>query len=374
MRAGIVGTGWVARVHVHALRELGVNVAAVCGRMETSAEAFAAEVGGATAWSHLDAMLRAERLDVLHVCTPNDLHAPQSLHALEQGVHVVCEKPLALDSAESARMVAEAERRNLVGAIAHHVRGYPLVAHMRSEIAAGALGDIRVVHGRYLNDEAMLPTYHWHFNPEKSGASYAVGDLGVHWLDTAEYVTGLRIAEVLAEFRTFERTKRWVEGPSAGPYPSGADEAGDVPLTLDDTAAVLLRFDGGGIGTLLVAGTAPGRKNQLLLECEGSRGGYTWDQERPELLLDRPAEGPVRRVAKDPTANAEPARPLARFPAGHAEGYGDAFRNILREVYRAVAGEPHGSYATFADGHRGMLLLGAIVESARTGRWTAPRA
>jgi predicted dehydrogenase len=346
VRVGIVGTGWVAPVHAHALRELGVEVAAVCGRTKSSADRFAGELGGASAWSDLEAMLQADRLDVLHVCTPNDLHAPQTLLALEHGVHVVCEKPLAVNTQESARMVEAAAQRGLVGAVAHHVRGYPLVAHMRSEIVAGALGDLRVVHGRYLNDEALLPDYTWRFKPEQSGPSYVMGDLGTHWLDTAEHVTGLRIAEVLAEFRTFEHEK---EG---------------VTLSLDDTAMVLLRFEGGAVGSVLVAGTAPGRKNQLVLECEGSRGGCTWDQEQPELLLDRPVGEPQRLVLKDSG--------LARFPPGHVEGYGDAFRNILREAYRAIAGEPHGSFATFADGHRGMQLLEAIVESARTGRWVAP--
>lgn len=347
MRAGIVGTGWVGPVHANALRELGVEVAAVCSRTQPSADRFAAEHGG-SAWSDLEAMLQAEQLDVLHVCTPNDLHAPQTLLALEHGLHVVCEKPLAVSTEESARMVEAARERGRVGAVAHHVRGYPHVAHMRREIAEGALGDVRVVHGRYLNDEALLPEYNWRFKPEQSGPSYVMGDLGTHWLDTAEHVTGLKIAEVLAELRTFEREK------------------GGAALTLDDTATVLLRFEGGAVGSVLVAGTAPGRKNQLVLECEGSRGGFTWDQEQPEILVDRPVDGPPRHLFK------EPGDPLTRFPPGHVEGYGDAFRNILRAAYHAMAGEEHGAFATFADGHRGMQLLEAIVESARTGRWAAP--
>jgi len=339
VRAGIVGPGWVGRVHAHALRELGVEIAAVCGRTQESAAALAAEYGG-SAWSDLDEMLRAVELDVLHVCTPNHLHAPQSVLALEHGLHVVCEKPLAMSADESARMVAAAQGR--IGAVAHHVRGYPLVDHMRRQIADGSLGEMHVVHGRYLNDEALFPGDHWRFDPARSGPSYAMGDLGVHLVDTIEHVTGLRIAEVFAELRSFR------EG-----------------LALDDTAAVLLRFEGGAVGSLLVGGTAPGRKNQLLFECEGSRGGFTWDQEQPELLLERPVESGPRHVWK--------SGELARFPPGHGEGYGDAFRNILGEAYRAMRGEPHASFATFADGHRGMQILEAIVESARTGRWVAPR-
>jgi predicted dehydrogenase len=338
VRAGIAGPGWVGRIHAHVVRELGFEVAAVCSRTQEGAEALAREYG-ATAWTDLEAMLNDEQLDVLHVCTPNDLHAPQSLLALEHGLQVVCEKPLAMNTDESARMVAAAEGR--VAAVAHHVRGYPLVDHMRREISGGSLGDIRVVHGRYLNDEALFPDDHWHFHAARSGPSYAMGDLGVHLVDTIEHVTGLRIAEVFAELRSFR----------AG-------------LDLDDTAAVLLRFEGGAVGTVLVGGTAPGRKNQLLFECEGSRGGFTWDQEQPESLLERPLEGGNRFVWK--------SGDLTRFPPGHIEGYGDAFRNILGAAYRAMAGEPHGPFATFADGHRGMQVLEAIVESARTGRWVAP--
>jgi predicted dehydrogenase len=339
VRAAIVGPGWVGRVHAHALRELGVDLVAVCGRTQEGAEALARDYG-ATACDDLGALLDATELDALHVCTPNHLHAPQTLLALERGLHVVCEKPLALSSEESARMVAAAEGR--VGAVAHHVRGYPLVAHMRGEIANGALGEVRVVHGRYLNDEALFPEDHWHFDPERSGPSYAMGDLGVHLVDTLEHVTGLRITEVFAEARSFR--------------------AGLAPL--DDTMTVVLRLDSGAVGSLLVGGTAPGRKNQLLLECEGSGGGFTWDQEEPELLVERPLEGGPRRVWK--------SGELARFPPGHGEGYGDAFRNILDAAYGAMRGEPHGSFATFADGHRGMQILEAIVRSAREGRWVTP--
>jgi predicted dehydrogenase len=347
VRAGIVGTGWVAPVHANALRELGVEVAAVCSRSRSRAEEFGREYG-AQPWDDLEAMLKSEELDVLHVCTPNDLHAPQTLLALEHGLHVVCEKPLATNTKESARMVEAAGERGVVGAVAHHVRGYPHVDHMRRAIAHGELGEVRVVHGRYLNDEALLPDYGWRFKPEQSGPSYVMGDLGTHWLDTAEHVTGLRVAEVLAEFRTFEREK---EGAT---------------VSLDDTALVLLRFEGGAVGSVLVAGTAPGRKNQLVLECEGSRGGFTWDQEQPELLVDRPADSAPQHVFK------QPGDPLTRFPPGHVEGYGDAFRNILRAAYRAMAGEEHGAFATFEDGHRGLQVLEAVVESARTGRWTRP--
>jgi predicted dehydrogenase len=338
IRAAIVGAGYVGRVHAHALRELGVELAAVCGRTGEGAEAMAAETGGAP-YDDLEDLLAAQRPDVLHVCTPNALHAPQTLLALERGINVVCEKPLATSADESALMVEAAD--GLVAATMYHVRGYPLVRQMRAE--APSLGPIRAVHGRYSNDDGLGGLERWNLDPSRSGPTYVTGDLGSHWLDLAEHVSGLRIAEVFAEFRSF------VRGP------------------LEDHATLLLRFESGATGSATFSAVVPGRKNQLLLECEGEDGGLTWDQERPDELLLRPADGPPRLVPKDPLVDAQ--RPYARYPAGHAEGYGDAFRNVLREVYRAVAGEPHEPFPTFADGHRGMQIVDAALASARTGAW-----
>jgi predicted dehydrogenase len=286
-----------------------------------------------------------ERIDVLHVCTPNDVHAAQALAALERGVHVVCEKPLTRTTEESARMVAAAEERGLVAAVCYHSRGYPLVEHMRAEREAGALGEITFVHGRYLCDDVLFPASGWRTDPERSGASYALGDLGTHWLDLAEHVTGLRVDQVLAEFRSL------------------------ATRPLEDYAALLLRLEGGRPGSLLVSAGAPGRKNQLLLEVEGTRAGVSWDQEEPNVALFRPADGPVQRIVRDPLANAPSARHLSRYPAGHGEGYGDAFRNLFAQVYKAVAGEPHTPFPTFADGHHGVALVEAAVASARDGGW-----
>ena len=309
MRAAIVGTGFVARVHAGALAQLGVEVAAVCGRHDD-----------------LGAMLDAERPDALHVCTPNALHAEQALAGVERGIHVVCEKPL--ETAAHAGVVAAA---------CYHVRGYPLVERMRTAVAAGELGEVRTLHGRYLCDDLLHGDGGWRLRPESSGPSYVVADLGTHWLDLAEHVTGLRVLELLAEFR-------------------------GEPL--EDYAALLLRLEGGATGSLLLSAGAAGRKNQLLFECEGSRGGLTWDQERPDELLHRHAEAPTELVLKDPATD-----PLARFPAGHAEGYGDAFANVFRNVYRAIAGEEHASFPTFEDGHRGVRAVEAAVASAHSGDW-----
>jgi predicted dehydrogenase len=340
-RAAIAGTGFIARVHAAALRELGIDVTAVCGRTRARAEAF----GIGRPYASVEDLLDAEKVDVLHVCTPNDVHANQALAALERGVHVICEKPLATTSAESARMCAVAAERGLVGATCYHARSYPLVEHLRAERAAGALGDVQFVHGRYLCDDVLFPASGWRLDPGRSGPSYAVGDLGTHVLDLAEHVSGLRIVAVLADFRSF------------------------ATEPLEDYAALLLRFEGGQPGSVVVSAGAGGRKNQLLLEIEGTRAGATWDQEEPNSALVRPADAPVQRIVRDPLTNAASARRLSRFPAGHGEGYGDAFRNLFTSIYRAVAGETHDPYPTFADGHHGVALVEAAVASSRENAW-----
>ena len=348
LRTAIVGSGFVARVHAAAVRDLGGTVVAVCSRTRTGAQMLADEVGTATAYDSLEGLLGGERVDVVHVCTPNALHADQALLALEHGAHVVCEKPLATSTEESGRMVEALKGTDRIGAVAYHVRGYPLVEHMRWTVADGGLGELRVVHGRYVCDDALLVSSGWRLLPESSGPTYVTADLGAHWFDLAEHVTGTRISDVLADFRTF------------------------VPgRALEDHASLLLRFDNGAAGSAEFSALGPARKNQLLFELEGSRGGFTWDQESPNELLHRHAELPTQLVVKDPGAKAGRAAEFARYPAGHAEGYGDAFRVILTDAYRAMAGEPHGSFPTFADGHRGMQVLEATLRSATDGGWVS---
>ena len=198
------------------------------------------------------------------------------------------------------------------------------------------------MHGRYLCDDVLFPASGWRIDPARSGPSYVVGDLGTHWLDLAEYVTGRHVLEVQAEFRSF----------AGGP--------------LEDYAALLLRLEGGLSGSLVLSAGAAGRKNQLLFECEGTKAGLTWDQEVPTEMQFRPADGPRRIVVKDPATNAEAARRLSRYPAGHGEGYGQAFRALFADVYTAVAGEQHAPFPTFRDGHRGVATVEAAVAAPAT--------
>ena len=252
---------------------------------------------------------------MLHVCSPNDVHAAQALAAIERGMHVVCEKPLAVSTAESRAMLAAAEERGIVHATCYHARGYPLVEQMRAEVAAGATGEVSFVHGRYLCDDVLFPASGWRIDPARSGPSYVVGDLGTHWLDLAEHVSGQQVTEVLADFRSF----------AGGP--------------LEDYAALLLRFSGGASGSLVLSAGAAGRKNQLLFELRGNA-------RRPDVgpgAADRAGRPPGRRARSRSSSRIRRrtrrgARAMSRYPAGHGEGYGQAFRNLFENVYAAIEG------------------------------------
>ena len=341
MRAAIVGTGFIGRVHALALQAFGVEIAAVCGRTKQGAEAF----GLGRAYDELEDLLERERIDALHVCTPNAVHAGHAQAAITRWIHVVCENPLAVSPDESRALLAAAEERGIVHATCYHVRGYPLVEQMRIDVTDGVVGEISFVHGRYLCDDVILPASGWRVDPSRSGSSYVVADLGTHWLDLAEHVTGQHVTAVHVDFRSF----------GSGP--------------LEDYAAMLLRFSGGAAGSVVLSAGASGPKNQLLFECEGTKAGLTWDQETPTEMLRRPADGPRQIVVKDPATNSEPAARLARYPAGHGEGYGEAFRNLFAGVYAAVEGQEHAPFPTFREGHRGVATVAAAVRSARDGGW-----
>ena len=299
-RAAIVGTGYVARVHAHALRELGVRVVAVCGRSTTGELADELD---ATAYDDLGRLLDTERPDVLHVCTPNAAHAEQTLLAIEHGIHVVCEKPLAVSSTEAVELAKAASLAGLVAACCYHCRGYPLVRRMREEVESGALGEIRAVHGRYACDDVFLMPTGWRYEPAAAGPSYVVGDLGTHWLDLAEHVTGLPVAEVFAEF---------------------------VGEPLEHYAALLLRFEGGAVGSLVLTAGAAGRKNQLLFECEGLAG-------RPHVGpggAEHAARTRRHRAVTHPDQGRRSARPLSGRPRRRLR------RRVPQHLRRGLQGDP----------------------------------
>jgi predicted dehydrogenase len=369
LRAGVVGTGFIGAVHVESLRRLGVDVVGVVGSSPERAQAK----GLAPVISSYEELLGDERVDVVHLTTPNHLHYPQVKQALEAGKHIVCEKPLAMTSEQSAELVALAQPKGLVHCTNFNIRFYPQVQQARALVADRAVGAVWNVHGGYLQDWLLLPTdWNWRLEPDKGGALRAVADIGSHWLDLVQFVIGRRVSSLLADLATTipvrQRPAREIETFAA------ADdvEREDAEMATEDLAHILLRFEDGTRGSLVVSQVSAGRRNSLRFEVDGSDGALAWDSERHEELWLGHRGRPSELLLRDPTLMAPEAASRTHLPAGHAEGFAETFKELYRTVYAAVgAGGPPAEpdYPTFADGHWENVLGDAVALSNRERRW-----
>jgi len=371
--AAVIGTGFIGTVHVEALRRIGVNVLGVLGSTPERGAARADALGVRKAYASLDELLADEAVDVVHVTSPNDLHVDQAAAALRAGKHVVCEKPLAMTAEESASLVELAARTGLVNATNFNIRYYPLNQHARSLVADGGLGDVRLVTGRYFQDWLLLESdWNWRLQPDRGGALRAVGDIGSHWLDLMTFVTGEHVASVMADLATFIGTRQEPTGPVETFSTDRSTETVDREIATEDTATILLRFDGGARGAVSISQISPGRKNSLVYEIDGSDGAWAWDSERPDEAWIGHRERPNEILIRNPALMNDAGQAAAALPGGHVEGFFDTFCAHFRAVYAdVVAGRPSSSpgYPTFADGHDEMLVGDAIARSAREGRW-----
>jgi predicted dehydrogenase len=365
VKAGVVGTGFIGAVHVDALRQLGVEVTGVVGSTPERAEATRL----APVYENYDALLADERVDVVHLTTPNNLHHRQAKAALEAGKHVVCEKPLALTAAESGELLELAERKELVHCTNFNIRFYPMVQEARAR--ASDLGEIWNLHGAYLQDWLLHPTdWNWRLEPERGGALRAVGDIGSHWLDLVQFVTGLEVEAVFADLATAIPVRQRPTGEVETFAAANDVERVDEPMATEDLAHILVRFRGGARGSCVVSQVSAGRKNAIRFEVDGSRGSLAWDGETHEQLWLGRRDAPNEVLLRNPGLMGASARATTHLPAGHAEGFADTFRELYRAVYRAVAaGEASSDYPTFRAGHVENVLGEAIAESNRDGRW-----
>jgi predicted dehydrogenase len=367
LRAGVVGTGFIGAVHVDALRRLGVEVTGVVGSSPERAEAKRL----APVYESYEAVLADERVDVVHLTTPNHLHYPQVKAALAAGKHVVCEKPLALTAAQSQELLALADRSGLVHCTNFNIRFYPQVQEARARVQRGDVGDVWSVHGGYLQDWLLLPTdWNWRLDPDQGGELRAVADIGSHWLDLVQFVTGLEVEEVFADLATTvpvrQRPTARVETFAA----AGNMERVPVAMSTEDLAHILVRFRDGARGSCVISQVAAGRKNAIGIEIGGSRGSLAWRGEQPEELWLGHRDEPNGTLLRNPALMAASSASTTQLPAGHAEGFADTFRELYRAVYRAVAaGEPADDYPTFRAGHAENVLGEAVALSNTDQRW-----
>jgi len=369
LKAAVAGTGFIGAVHVEALRRLGVEVLGVCA--STPERAAAKQL--APAYESYEALLADARVDVVHVTTPNHLHHAQVRAAIEAGKHVVCEKPLALTSGESGDLFELAQRSGLVHCTNFNLRFYPQAHQARALVGSGALGDVWSVHGSYLQDWLLYPTdWNWRLEPEKGGALRAVADIGSHWMDLAQWVSGRRIASVFADLETAILVRRRPAGEVETFASADEVERVDAPMVTEDIAHLLFRFEAAGVGAAVVSQVSAGNKNALRLEVDGSAGALAWNSERPEDLWLGHRDEPNETLLRNPGLLDPAAQARTTLPAGHAEGFAETFRELYRAVYAAVAegampAEP--DFPTFADGHTANVLGDAIALSNRERRW-----
>ena len=374
LHVAVIGTGFVGRVHVENIRRQNdAEVVAIADQTAELAASFGSALGIPRTTGDYRELLDDSSIDAVHICTPNNTHFPIARDALDAGKNVICEKPLAMSAEEAGRLVELAHARKVVHATSYNLRFYPLVAQMRRMVATGELGDVLAVDGSYAQDWLFYDTdYNWRLEPEVGGASRAMADIGSHWCDLLEHVTGKRIRAVCAELATFHPIRKKPKKPIetyAGKMLAPEDYA-DRPITTEDFGAILLRFDGRARGALTVNQVAAGRKNRLLMEIYGSRCGMAWDGERPNELWIGRRDGRNELLVKDPSLLEREASMFADLPGGHAEGYSDTFKQFFRRFYaacrdRSLATELPG----FEAGLRQLRVVEAVLESHSIGAW-----
>ncbi|HEY4364003.1 MAG TPA: Gfo/Idh/MocA family oxidoreductase [Bryobacteraceae bacterium] len=358
MKTAIIGTGFMGRVHLEAVRRLGnIDAVVVPGRSE----------------GDLRAVLSDPSIAAVHVCTPNAAHFPMAKAALGAGKHVLCEKPLAVSVVEAQGLEALAHAKNLRNCTCHNLRYYPMVQHMRRMVEDGDLGEILVVQGTYSQDWLLYDTdWNWRIESNAGGPSRVMADIGSHFCDMAEHVTGLRISSLCADLQTFHKTrKRPKKAVETFAGKTLAAEDYDVAaIDTEDFGAVMFRMGERTRGAFTASQVSAGRKNRLSIEIYGSKSSAAWDQERPDELWMGHRNSNNQVIVKDPSLLKAGARSYADLPGGHSEGYDDTFKQVFRRFYASIADvSAAAEYPQFADGLRQLKILDAELASHSKHGW-----
>ena len=368
LKAAIAGTGFIGRVHARSARLAGAQLAGVAASSPESARAAAAALGADRAFDSAEEMVRDPGVDVVHICTPNHLHLPLAEAALAAGKHVICEKPLALDAAGAQRLVDAASDSGLHAGVPFVYRFYPTVREARERVASGQTGPLRLLHGTYLQDWLLRPgDDNWRVDERLGGPSRAFADIGSHWCDLAEFVSGHRIVRLSARMLTAVPERFSAAGRKAFASDGVGGEARRV--STEDAVVVQFETDARAIGSVVISQISAGRKNRLWIELDGAEETLAFDQEHPEELWcgRREAETIIRR---DPATLSPPAARFAFLPGGHPQGYADCFDGFVADFYGGVrSGSALDGMPTFSDGLRAALITDAVLTSSREERW-----
>lgn len=374
IKTAIVGTGFMGKVHAEQVRRLGnVEVAAVVGSRPERARSFADAYGVAFATDKLEDVLKNPEIAAVHICTPNVDHFPQSMAALQAGKAVLCEKPMTMSVEEARKLVAAAKEQNAVNCVQHNLRYYPVLQQARQMIANGDLGDILIVQGTYSQDWLLYDTdWNWRIDTSENGQLRVMGDIGSHWMDMIQHLTGLPITAVCADLATFHKTRRKPKGSveTFTGKKASEDDTESFAVDSDDFAAVLLHLGDRARGAYTVSQMSAGRKNRFFFEIFGTKAGIAWNQEEPDTLWIGHRNEPNQLLIKDASLFYPAAAKFADLPGGHSEGYDDSHKQVFKNFYARVA-DPSVpvDYPTFEDGLRGMVLLEKVAESSQRKAW-----
>lgn len=360
LRSGIIGAGFIGEVHARAVRAAGGRLAAVAdGSAERSAKA-AERLGADSGPASVDELLASPDIDVVHICTPNHLHAPLAKMTIAAGKHVICEKPLATRRADAEELVRLANAAGVVAAVPFIYRYYPTVREAQERVEDGSSGPVRLIHGSYLQDWLSRPADdNWRVDSGLGGASRTFADIGVHWCDLVEFVTGHRIVSLSARLKTAVPFRASSDAPDGETSHSVATE---------DAATLVFETDRGAVGSLVVSQVTPGRKNRLWFSIDGAETSMAFDQEQPESLWIGSREATTILV-RGSAAMSPAAQRLSVLPAGHPQGYQSCFDSFIGDVYSAIAGNPQIGMPRFPDGLRAAILTEAVLASSASRTW-----
>jgi predicted dehydrogenase len=378
IHTAVVGAGFIGPVHVEALRRLGVTITGILGIDDKESQSAQQKLGLPKAYKSFDEVLADPKVQTVHLAVPNVLHYDLAKRALQAGKHVLCEKPLAMNSRESAELVELARSRRVAAAVCYNVRFYPLNLQAREMVQRGDVGTIFLVNGSYTQDWLYLETdYNWRVLADQGGELRAIADVGTHWMDLVTSITGLEVETVFADLRTVHPVRQRPKGEVqtfTGKEAQARVQTEPVKITTEDYGAVLFRFKGGARGSLYCSQVTAGRKNCLRYEISGSKCALGWNSEAPNEMWIGRREKANELLVRDPSLLAPLARHFSTYPGGHNEGFPDAFKGCFRSLYEYIDKGDFSApplYPTFADGHREILLCEAILKSHREQKWTA---
>ena len=374
IKTAIVGTGFMGKVHAENVRRLGnVEIAAVVGSRPETARKFAEAFSVPFATANLEEVLGKAEIQAVHICTPNVDHYPMSLAAINAGKAVLCEKPLTMDVSEAQKLVDSANAKKLVNAVQHNLRYYPAVQQMRQMVAHGDIGDILIVQGTYSQDWLLYDTdWNWRLDSKENGKLRVMGDIGSHWMDMIQHLTGLPITAVCADLTTFykqrKRPKGSVETFSGKRSVTAEYEA--FAVDTEDFGMVMLHLGDRARGAFTVSQMSAGCKNRFTFDIFGTKAGISWNQEQPDTLWIGHRNEPNQIIIKDGSLFYPEAAKFADLPGGHGEGYDDSHKQLFKRFYAKIAdANAPVDYPTFEDGLRGMILLSKVAESAGKQGW-----